>query len=209
MKLLKIAAFGLLAATVTACTTVDTVSRNAPLEVGRVATQEVAPVQRNYDLQSIRFVVPENLTVSEANSYYPIADIVWRGDPMGDRPEQIATIFNAAAQNAVSNLNGAVPVIVDVQLARFHSLTERTRYSIGGVHSIKFDMTVRHATTGAILEPARRINGDFEGLGGSAAIAADSQGQTQRVRITDHLSSLFLRELSGTVGNVNNAGANS
>jgi len=71
---------------------------------------------------------------------------------------------------------------------------------VGGVHSIKFDLTVRNPVTGAVIEPTRRINGDFAALGGYAALAADNEGQTQKVRITSHLSNLFLTELTGTTG---------
>lgn len=201
MNLLKAVCFGAIAAALTACSAVDTVTRNAPLESPRVGAAIAAPqIQRDYALHSIRFAVPDDMTVSEANSYYPIADIVWRGDPLGNRAEQISAIFQTAISSAGEGLAGSVPVTVDVELVRFHSLTERTRYSVGGVHSIKFDLTVRDAQTGELLEPTRRINGDFAALGGYAALAADNQGQTQKVRITAHLTNLFLRELTGTTG---------
>lgn len=197
MKLLKIVAFGAIAATLSACSGADIVSRNTPLETPRVTTQVAPQVLRDYSLHSIRFAVPEDMTVSEANSYYPIADIVWRGDPLGNRADQISAIFRTSIQGAGEGLTGATPITVDVELVRFHSLTERTRYSVGGVHSIKFDLTIRDASTGAVIEPTRRIDGDFAGLGGYAAMAADNQGQTQKVRITTHLTSLFFRELTG------------
>lgn len=200
MKLIKAVALSALALGLSACSVADTVTRNAPLETPRLAATQAPQTVRDYQLHSIRFAVPAELTVSEANSYYPIADIVWRGDPLGNRPEQINRIFQTSIQAAGEGLTGSVPITVDVQLVRFHSLTERTRYSVGGVHSIKFDLTVRHAETGEILEPTRRINGDLPGLGGSAAIAADQQGQTQKVRITTHLTSLFFRNLTGLTG---------
>jgi len=162
-----------------------------------VATAADPQIQRDYSLHSIRFAVPEDMTVSEANSYYPIADIVWRGDPLGNRAQQISDIFQTSIRAAGENLAGQVPVTVDVELARFHSLTERTRYTVGGVHSIKFDMTVRHAETGEVLEPRRRIDADLAGLGGYAAMAADNRGETQKVRITSHLTNLFFQQLGG------------
>lgn len=200
MKLIKAIAFGAIAAALGACSTTDLVSRNAPLEAQRVAAVQAPQVQRDYDLHSIRFAVPSDMKVSEANSYYPIADIVWRGDPLGNRAEQISDIFQTSIQAAGEGLTGATPITVDVELARFHSLTERTRYSVGGVHSIKFDLTIRHAETGEVLEPTRRINGDLAALGGYAAVNADNEGQTQKVRITAHLTNLFFRELSGRTG---------
>lgn len=35
------------------------------------------------------FAASSDLSVSESNSYYPNADVVWRGDPIGDRIQQI------------------------------------------------------------------------------------------------------------------------
>lgn len=207
MKLLKIVAFGAFAAALTACSAADVVSRNAPLETPRLGAQAAPQVLRDYQLHSVRFAVPADMTVSEANSYYPIADIVWRGDPLGNRAQQISSIFQTAIQSAGEGLTGSVPITVDVELARFHSLTERTRYSVGGVHSIKFDLTIRNALTGEVLEQRRRINGDFSALGGYAAMAADNEGQTQKVRITTHLTSLFFRELTGMTGAAQNVAA--
>jgi hypothetical protein len=113
---------------------VDTVTRNAPLEVPRLGAEATPQIVRNYSLHSIRFAVPADMTVSEANSYYPIADIVWWGDPMGNRSQQINEIFQTSIRAAGQDMNGSIPVTVDVELARFHSLTERTRFSVGGVN---------------------------------------------------------------------------
>jgi hypothetical protein len=157
-------------------------------------------IVRDYALHSVRFAIPSDMTVSEANSYYPIAGIVWRGDPLGNRAQQISSIFQTSIQATGEGLTGSIPITVDVELARFHSLTERTRYSVGGVHSIKFDLTVRNALTGEILEQRRRVNGDFPALGGYAALAADNQGQGQKLRITAHLTKLFFQELTGLTG---------
>ena len=209
MKLLKIVAFGAIAAALTACSAADVVSRNAPLETPRISAPAAQQVVRDYQLHSVRFAVPADMTVSEANSYYPIADIVWRGDPLGNRAQQVSSIFQTAIQSAGEGLSGSIPVTVDVELARFHSLTERTRYSVGGVHSIKFDLTVRNALTGEVLEQRRRINGDFAALGGYAALAADNMGQTQKVRITTHLTNLFFNELTGLTGTPQTLGAGS
>jgi len=197
MKFFKIATFGVFAAALTACSSVETVTRNAPLATPNVGVTTAPQLIRDYSLQSIRFAVPANMTVSEANSYYPIADIVWRGDPLGNRPEQISAIFRSSIAAAGGQLTGATPVTVDVELVRFHSLTERTRYSVGGVHSIKFDLTIRDAATGEVIEATRRIDADLAALGGYAALSADNAGQTQKVRITAHLTNLFLRELTG------------
>ncbi len=207
MKIFKAVAFGALIATLTACSAVDIVTRNAPLEVPRIGAQATPQVLRDYTLHAIRFAVPADMTVSEANSYYPIADIVWRGDPMGNRSQQINDIFQTSIRAAGAELNGSIPVTVDVELVRFHSLTERTRFSVGGVYSIKFNLTIRNGLTGEVLEPTRRISGDFAALGGRAAMAADYQGQGQKVRITAHLTSVFFHELTGIAMPTNNGQA--
>ncbi|MCW1952495.1 MAG: hypothetical protein KIH44_014145 [Octadecabacter sp.] len=207
--LLKTVAFGAIAAALTACSGVDTVTRNVPLETPRIGAIAQADVLRDYSLHSVRFAAPADMRVSEANSYYPIADVVWRGDPLGNRLGQISAIFQTSIQAAGDTLTGAKPVIVDVELVRFHSLTERTRYSIGGVHSIKFDLTVRDAETGEVLEATRRIDGDLAALGGSAALAADNAGQGQKVRITAHLTQLFTHELTGLSNAAENVQAGS
>lgn len=96
MKLLKLVAFGLITATLTVGSGADVVSRNAPLEIPRIGAQAASQVVRDYALHSVRFAVPSDMTVSEANSYYPIADIVWRGDPLGNRAQQISSIFQTS-----------------------------------------------------------------------------------------------------------------
>jgi hypothetical protein len=207
MKILKAVAFGAIIAALNACSAVDVVSRNAPLDAPRLGAQIQPQVVRDYSLHSIRFAVPADMTVSEANSFYPIADIVWRGDPMGNRPQQIDEIFQTSIRAAAQDMNGSIPVVVDIELLRFHSLTERTRFSVGGVNSIKFNMTIRNAETGEVLEQSRSLNGDFAALGGRAAMAADNQGQGQKVRITAHLTNLFSRELTGLAVQANNAQA--
>jgi hypothetical protein len=207
MKILKVVTFGAIIAALNACSAVDVVSRNAALDSPRLGAQVAPQVVRDYSLHSIRFAVPADMTVSEANSYYPIADIVWRGDPMGNRSQQIDEIFQTSIRAAGQNMNGSIPVTVDIELIRFHSLTERTRFSVGGVNSIKFNMTIRNAETGEVLEQSRLLNGDFAALGGRAAIAADNQGQGQKVRITAHLTTLFAGELTGLAVPSNNAQA--
>ena len=51
----------------------------------------------DFSVVDVRVIVPETLKVSEANTYKPRADIVWRGDPYGNRYEQVAAIMRAAA----------------------------------------------------------------------------------------------------------------
>lgn len=185
------------------CSTVETVSRATPFGVGpEVATagaDETATVMRGYDVTDVRVTVPASLSVSEANSYLPRADIVWRGDPAGDRRAQISEVIRTAFEQGSAGLSGPRPVIVDLEIARWHSVTERTRYTVGGVHSLKFTITVRDAETGAVIEAPRLIETRLPAYGGQAAIDAEARGETQKVRLIAHLEQVARRELTGSV----------
>lgn len=178
---LMIGAFAL-----TACAT------PSPFGGSQAATQ----VQRSYSIASFTFAASPDLTVSEAESFYPFADVVWRGDPPGDRVAQIGAMFQTAAARNEGVLQGDIPVAVRVQLVRFHGVTDRTRYTVGGVYNIVFDLTVIDARTGAILEPTRRVSSDLDAPGGTRAPQLERDGLTQKVRVTSHLTSLLRAELS-------------
>lgn len=152
-------------------------------------------VMPSMDVTGINVRVPQSLTVTEANGYYPRADIVWRGDDLGDRRQQVKTIFEEAFASGTSTMNGDRPVIVDVQVKRFHSLSERARERVGGVHNMEFFLTVYDAKTGDVVLPARLVEANLPALGGVAAIEAVQRGQTQRVRVTTYLSLVIQDEL--------------
>ena len=144
--------------------------------------------------------VPDTLRVSEANRYLPAGDIVWRGDPIGDRRAQVRTIFEDALARGVEPLNGPIKVDLEVEVKRFHALTEKARYTVGGVHSITFDMLIKNAMTGELLIPVRTIRADLDAFGGEQALQAEAAGQTQKVRISDHLAEVIRQELSNPEG---------
>jgi hypothetical protein len=152
-----------------------------------------------YNVVDVRITVPETLEVSESNSLFPIADIVWRGDPYGNRYKQVEALFEEGMTRGAGALHGTRAVYADVVVMRFHAMTERARYSIGGVHSIKFTLTLRDADTGALVAPPRVVKADFEGLGGKRAIAAERIGMTQRVRVVDHLEQVIREQLASPV----------
>ncbi|MEE9388352.1 MAG: DUF6778 family protein [Paracoccaceae bacterium] len=141
--------------------------------------------------------VPETLVVSEDNSYKPIADIVWREDPFGNRYSQVKTIIENAVASGVSTMSGALPVVLHIQVTRFHALTQRTRNSIGGVHEIHFLLTVTNKRTGEVMVPTYLVDSSLPGFGGTKAIEAERIGLTQKIRISAHLSSRILQELTG------------
>ena len=144
-----------------------------------------------YDVEAVRVTVPRSLKVSEANTFKPRADIVWRGEPLGDRHVQVARIFEEAMNAGTAPMQQGRKVDVDVEVTRFHALTEKTRYTIGGMHEMRFILTVRDTATGAILSGPREIVADVKASGGSAAIAEDQAGRTKRV-----VTQVIRRELS-------------
>ena len=193
MKHVRLIAAMVLGLGAAACTTVDTATRNVPFE--NTPSQIAAPAP-SFALAEMDVRVPTTLKVSEANLYYPGGDIVWRGDPFGNRYEQVGAIFEDAVRLGGGPLEGAVPVKVEIEVKRFHALTEKTRYSVGGIHSIEFVMTITDPVTGAVLRGPKEIKADLVGYGGSKALQAEARGLTQKYRITQHLARVVRDEMS-------------
>ncbi len=208
MRLLKAIAGIALGVLVAGCASTDAPSRSAPFEDSGshqfFAPQFLDPVfgvtTPLYAVEEINVSVPDSLSVSEANGYLPSGDIVWRGDPPGDRREQVKAIFEDAFAKGTAKNPGDVPVILNVEVLRFHALTEKTRYTFGGVHSIRFALFIYSAENGMLLEEPREVQADLLGYGGSRAIAAEAKGQTQKVRITEHLAYVIDTELTDPEG---------
>ena len=144
--------------------------------------------------------VPRALKVSERNSYLPRGDIVWREDPIGDRHVQVQKIVQDAMVRGVTPLDGPFKVNVDVTVSRFHALTEKARYTTGGVHALTFDLAITDANTGALIVPVRTVRADLHAFGGTQALQAEARGLTQKVRITNHLAEVIRQELSNKEG---------
>lgn len=172
-----------------ACASVDEGLRDLPQGVTREAP-------RDYRIAAFDVLVPRTLEVSEANLYYPIADIVWRDDPFGDRYDQVEAIFDTAGARAAEALNGSRPVRVTVQVTRFHGVSEKARVIVGGVHSIRFYLTVYDVGSDVPIEGPRLVIADLPALGGEAALRAEREGQTEKVRITENLRLVLLENLT-------------
>jgi len=164
-------------------------------DIGSVG-QPPIEVERSYVLSDFTFGASDGITVSEEEGYYPVADIVWRGDPRGPRVEQIGAMFQTAFDRSQKNVRGAVPVVVDFELRRFHGVTNRSRYSVGGVYNIVFNLTVRDARSGEVIEPSRRVVANLDAPGGNEAVVLEESGQTEKVRVTDFLTTVLMDELS-------------
>ena len=150
-----------------------------------------------YAVDSIDIIVPDSLRVSEENLFYPSADVVWRGEPQGDRLAQIKLILQEGLGAGVSTLKQGTAVNLSIQVERFHALTEKARFSVGGVHDVVFLLTVTDAKTAIVLEGPRRVEVSIRASGNDAAIAEDAAGRTQRVVIIEGLTKAIRDALSG------------
>lgn len=197
MRLFKAAAIAVIGLTVSGCASVEnTATRNAPFSL----QDATAPVlSQIVDVTDVNVNVSRDLRVSEAEVYYPMADIVWRGDAPGDRYEQVGAIFATSAEAATRDLDQGPEARVDIDVTRFHSLTNKTRYTVGGVHSITFVLSVKDPGTGVDLIAPRKIKADLKGYGGQKATMAEARGETQKKRITEHLTRVIRKELSGGI----------
>jgi hypothetical protein len=214
MKMIKLMCVLGVGAVLSACGASDVVTRDAPLTgqtIAGTATMST-PAQRNVrnimpqafagqiSVEQVNVIVPTELRVSEANRFYPSGDIVWREDPIGNRHAQVSKIVHDAMVAGTAGFNGPIPVSLDVQVQRFHALSEKARYTVGGVHNVTFTMVLRDTRTGEPLVPARTIETDLEAFGGQQAISAEQRGLTQKVRISGHLAEVIRQELSSPEG---------
>ncbi|WP_270733005.1 DUF6778 family protein [Shimia sp. Alg240-R146] len=197
MKHVRLIAAMVLGLSAAACGSVDTATRNAPYE--NAPTQAVAPAP-SFQLAGMSVSVPTSLKVSESNRYYPGGDIVWRGDAYGNRYEQVKAIFEDSIALGGGLAEGEIPVNVFIEVTRFHALTEKTRYSVGGVHSIEFTMTITDPLTGVVLRGPKEIKASLVGYGGEKALQAEARGLTQKYRITQHLARVVLDEMTKSQG---------
>lgn len=160
----------------------------------RAPDMTALPLAAMYQVVDVQVNVPRTLKVSEANTFLPSADIVWRGDPLGDRYAQIAAIIDTAAQPVIGRGTGR-PVVAEIVVTRFHGVTEKTRYTVGGNHNMRFDLTLRDPDTGAVLFGPKKVVADVRAAGGAKAIEEDRIGRTQKVVVTERLREVIQREL--------------
>lgn len=142
--------------------------------------------------RDIDVIVPKHLTVSEENRYRPRGDIVWHGEPLGDRHAQVQRILEVAARNATKYLRGRKPVRIEIELETFHALSNRARLSSpSAVHNLAFKIRVFDMKTGRQIIPTDRIRADLPAFTRTRALEALRIGETQKVRITRHLEGVL------------------
>ncbi len=188
------------AALLSACAGGDIVSRNALTNSELLGSKDgemraSVPLNRSYRVVDVRVEVPETLTSSEDNGIKPRVDILWQEDPAGDRHAQVRELMTAALEEGVAATEGSRDVVLDVVMTRFHALTKRTRYSIGGEHEVWMYVAVRDAETGELLEPARRIGFDHR-ISAAQALENEAQGLNQRLEITALVKEMIRQELT-------------
>lgn len=202
MKTFRTVSLLAMAALVSACAGTEPASRSAvdPQTSLQGMTTGAVPVaavsSEPYRIAGVSILVPESLRVSEANVFFPIADIVWRGEPRGERHTQVRNIYAEAMGLVSTGMTSGRAVLVEVEVTRFHCLTEKTRYTVGGTHSLRFTLTLRDAATGAVIEGPRNVVADVKAAGGSLAVAEEAQGQTQRVVVVNRLAEVLQYELT-------------
>lgn len=155
-----------------------------------------AMIPAAYDVSRVEISVPHTLRVSEANTFVPMADIVWHGDPLGDRYEQVRSIIDEAARRGTVDMTRGESVVVQIEVMRFHALTPKARYTFGGNFATRFLLTVRDAGTGQLVDGPRLVVADAPASGGQRAMEEEAQGITQRVVIVSHVAEVLRRELS-------------
>lgn len=164
-----------------ACSGTWTTNFDAPLS---------SDVTRGWRVSSVQVVVPESLTTSEQNSYAPNFDVIWHGEALGDRKVQVAQIVEDGVKQGSANLRGSKPVTLQVVLARFHAVTPiAVSRAPGAVHDIRYTIQA-FDRGGNPLTPPVDTTADLEAFVGPQAIIAAQGGQTQKVRIRNHLASV-------------------
>ncbi len=156
-----------------------------------VAYEQGIPLStsRDWTVTDVAVTIPEALTVSNANTYLPNADIVWHGESFGDRRAQVARILDEGITQGASALKGSVPVTLAIQLVRFHAVTPAAVANApGAVHNISYMAQIYDNATRAPLTEPETIDAALEAYVGAAAVTAAIEGDTQRKRIVEHLA---------------------
>ncbi len=181
-KLFKLSAAVMVSAFLTACASTYQTYYADPVPVAEARTWHVSKVQ---------VTVPDALVVSESKDVVPNGDIVWHGDPAGDRKVQVAKVLKDAITRGAAGLHGARNVKILVTLEKFHALStsaEALQMDNVGVHNINFQIEVVDARTNAVLVKPQEMDASLPALTGAIAARAAQQGNTEKVLIEDHVA---------------------
>jgi hypothetical protein len=153
---------------------------------------EIPPeTSRDWRVAEVRAVAYDSRSVSEDNILVPVADIVWHGEPPGDRRAQVAAIVAEGVRVAAAGLDGPRPVEIHIAVDRFHGVTPvAINRSPGAVHDITFRAAVVDRATREVLVPPTRIDAALIAYTQRAAVVSSLNGETERQRIVDHVAAL-------------------
>ena len=145
---------------------------------------------KGWRISAIAVSVPEDLSVSDNNSLAPNADIVWHGDPPGDRRAQVKAIVETAARSATRGLSGSTSAQLNIVVSEFHGVTPAAvARAPGAVHNITLTAQVTNARTNVPLTGPVQIRADLPALVGAAAFSTGEQlGEIQKSRVTAHIT---------------------
>lgn len=148
-----------------------------------------------WSLGSVQVKISEQLTVTQSPSrrYPPITELVWYGDPPGDRKAQvIALMSDAVRAGAADALVGSQPVNIALNITEFHAMTPRARATELqlGVHEIMFDISVIDGS-GTVLASENGVRADLQAYSGASALQAEQLGQGQKIRIQSRVAQVI------------------
>lgn len=144
-----------------------------------------APFDTGLQVLTYEISVPGHLSAYDRGR----ADIVWQGDPNGKRKAQVARLLQEAVERARDQSAGHRGVVVQVELDQFRTRTGQLRANSGGVHRIRYYLTVREADGGAFLVARKLVVADLR-------VANEPDGPTEKERILRHLTQSLMTELS-------------
>ncbi|MBK0328359.1 hypothetical protein I5535_13795 [Rhodobacteraceae bacterium F11138] len=148
-----------------------------------------AAATSNWRVSNIAVSVPDSLTVSEENTFTPDADIVWHGDPAGDRYAQVQAIITKAARDATAGMRGGQPVALGITVQEFHGVTPiAMARSPEAVYNIRFTAQITDARTGAALTPPTLIQADLPAKVREDGVNAMQFGPSQKEQVIAHVS---------------------
>jgi hypothetical protein len=146
-------------------------------------------VSRGWTVSGVRTIVPDRLRVSEDNVLVPDADIVWHGEPAGERRAQVAAIVTEGVEKGAAPLDGPRDVTLYVELSRFHGVTPAAiNRSPAAVHNIAYRIWVLDARDGSTILGPVPVQASLIANTGTNAIAAAKAGQSERARVVNHIA---------------------
>jgi hypothetical protein len=152
----------------------------------------IAPeTSRGWQVTEVRAIAHDSRSVSEDNTLVPFADIVWHGEPSGDRRAQVAAIVAEGVRRAAAPLDGPRAVEIHVAVDRFHGVTPAAiNRSPGAVHDITFRAAVVDRATREVLVEPVQIEADLIAYTRRMAVISRLDGETERQRIVEHVAAV-------------------